>query len=133
MKTNLISIIRAFRPLCALMDEPLDYQTAFSLVRFRKELIPHVEFFNDTERKLIEKYARKNEKGEVVFDGGQYMIDAQVRDEFLKKKSELDGVTVDIPDMKLKKAPESIKPSDLEALMEIMFLPEGGDNDAEDN
>lgn len=131
MKTNLISIIRAFRPLCDLMNEPFDFQTAYALVRFRRELVPHVEFFNDTERKLIEKYARRDGKGEIIFENGQYMVDSGNREIFLKKKAELDGVAVEIPDMKLKKAPESVRPSDLEALMEIMDLPEGGVTDAE--
>ena len=133
LTTTLIKIIRAFRPLCGLMEEASDYQTAFALVSFKRALIPHIEFFNDTERKLIEKYARRDDKGEVILDNGQYTIDAGNRAEFIKRKTELDGVTAEIPDMKLKKAPASISAADLEALMEIIHFPEGGENSAENS
>lgn len=133
MKTTLIKIISAFRPLCELMDDVTDYRTAHRLVMLKKALLPHVEFFNETERKLIEKYAVKDDDGEPLFEDGRYTVEGKYRDEYIARRRELDAVEADIPDVRLPKAPENIKASQLEALMEIIRFPEGDEEDAENN
>ena len=100
----------AYAALLSLMKEKMEYKTAHAMVLLKRKLQPHVEFFVKQERKLMDEYAQKDEKGNVFRDPEQ-------AGEYAKRRSELCMVPLR---EKIKRitlpVPEQITPDQLEAL-----------------
>lgn len=109
----------AYAALLSLMKEKMDYQTAHAMVLLKRKLQPHVEFFVKQERRLMDEYAEKDEKGNVVLtERGTFRFrNPEQAGEYAKRRSELCMVPLR---EKIKRitlpVPEQITPDQLEAL-----------------
>lgn len=120
---KLINCVTAYKALCELSNEPLDITSAHTVVMAKREISPHVEFFTDKERELMEKYGNRDENGELLVDGSKFEIQATRYNEYIRERMELADVEVEITPRKLKRAPAAIKPATLEALEGFIEFP----------
>lgn len=58
----LIECANAYLAAVQLQQKEMDYQTAFAVMMVKKQLQSHVEFLQNEELKLAEKYAEKDER-----------------------------------------------------------------------
>lgn len=126
MKLKLTECVRAFQAVMEMMGEESDYTLAHALVMAKRELEPHVMFYGEKEEDLIGKYAKRDEKGDMIRDGNKVQVENM--SEFLKERKELDGVEVEVTSRRMKKVPEKVKPSVLDGLLLVFTFPEEGDS-----
>lgn len=116
---KLIQCVTAYMATTELMQKEWDYKTAYALVRLRKKLQMHVDFYSQQERMLTEAYGEKDDSGRVKFTrpGVFNLADPAAQEEYQVKKRELDEVEVE-EEWKVFRVPQpaSIKPAHLEAL-----------------
>ena len=122
---TLNKIMNAWNALERLMQQSNSYKMAYSLTKIKKELESNVDFYRDKERELIETYAERDEKGEVVIsDKGEFRVADTNISEFVSKHNELNSVEVDIEPYKIDDCPQTISGADLEALEGIIEFKE---------
>ena len=124
MKLTLGDCVRAYSGILEVMDSEQTYEISHALVMAKRELDAHMEFFSEKEAELVRKYAKKDEKGEIVRDGNTVQIDNTVFTEFKAEHDTLDGVEVEIKERKLKTFPEKIKPAVLDKLLLVFTFPD---------
>jgi len=106
------------------MNLPL--KAAYKLNKIRKAVEKEGDFYGEKFQEILDKYAKKNENGELVFsdDGSQIMIKDDMIEECNKELSDLQTLEVQIENYNLtiKDFGEDIEctPDDLEALMPFM-------------
>ena len=100
IKESNIEIINALSAIKELMEIKLPSNVSWNLTKNMKKLIPAFNDFDEAEKKLIEEYAVKDDKGNIKFVGeNQFKINriekrlGQIiegkEDEFINKKNEL--------------------------------------------
>ena len=62
----LIQCVNAYTAVLALAEKECDYKTSYALVMLKRKLQPHIEFFVAQEMELVERYARKDDDGNVI-------------------------------------------------------------------
>lgn len=111
--------VKAYWTVMELSGKDWDYKTAYALVTLKKRLEEPVSFYNREELKLVEEYGAKDEKGNIRVDGRGTFTFAQPEraGEYIQRRQELGQVEADWLHKPLHApAPDSIKPSQLEAL-----------------
>ena len=75
---KLIELLNAYIPLKALTDLRFrSFKKARELSTLRKKVEVEVDFYTQEEKKIVETYAVKNEKGEpILLDGGRIKLDS---------------------------------------------------------
>lgn len=115
----LLQCVNAYVAVQSLMSKEWDYRTAYALVMLRRELRPHAEYYQQQELALVDIYARKDDKGEVVWTSKDRFAfrDQSKAGEFFEKRRELGLLEVqdEIRPRKVP-APGVIQPAVLEAL-----------------
>lgn len=118
----------------AAYEDTMDYQTAFAMMMVKKQLQSHVEFLQSEELKLAEKYAEKDEKGNIKWtERGTFPYrDADAAAGYQRERRAL-GMTQVEDDFTVQHAPvpEKITPMQLEALEKFIVF--GGDGVATDS
>lgn len=104
----------------------LPLKGAYKLNKIRKSVMKEAEFYSEKFQEIVDKYAKKDENGQVVFseDGNQIMIkDGMIREcnEELKDLQELE-IEIENYGLSLADLGENIEctPDELEALMPFM-------------
>ena len=104
----------------------LPLKGAYKLNKIRKSVMKEAEFYSEKFQEIVDKYAKKDENGQVVFseDGNQIMIkDGMIREcnEELKDLQELE-IEIENYGLSLEDLGENIEctPDELEALMPFM-------------
>lgn len=122
---KLVDTIKAYNAISEVMDEKMPFRDAHALLMAKKELEPHVRFYTQKERELVEKYAIKDENGNVHFDGAKFQIKADRIKDYAEEHVELDAVEIktEIKENKLTGIP-NVKPAALEGLMLIFEFDE---------
>lgn len=120
MKTTLYKAIMAYNAIAELENEKTDFSTAHALIMAKKALEPHAQFYIQSERTIVEKYALPSEDGSKVSQAGKFRLPAENAAAYTAEKAELNGVEVDIDlnPRRLKSVPD-LKPSTLEALLDV--------------
>lgn len=116
---NLIQCVNAYIAIQSMMGKEMDFQTAYALVKLKRELYPQVLFYQQEERRLMEEYAAKDEKGQVIWtEAGRFVFqDPERAPEYNAKRQELGAVKAYESFTPLSASrPESIKPAQVEAL-----------------
>lgn len=106
------------------MNLPL--KAAYKLNKIRKAVEKEGDFYGEKFQEILDKYAKKDENGELVFsdDGSQIMIKDDMIEDCNKELSDLQTLEVQIENYNLtiEDFGEDIEctPDDLEALMPFM-------------
>lgn len=112
---NLGQCEKAYTAILELSRKEMDYQTAHELVGLERELLPHVSFFAEKERELVEQYAAV-ENGRIKFGANGFVFkDQSQAEEYRAKHKELESVCVNVSASRKIKI-EKITPSQLSAL-----------------
>lgn len=114
----LIECINAYIAATQMQQKETDYQTAYALLRVKRELQTQVDFFREEELKLIKKYARTDESGQIQWLENERFAfeDAASAEEFKREREKLCMTQTDEPDTLHAPIPERISPVQLEAL-----------------
>ena len=123
---KLIQYVTAHIALMTIMKKEFPYAVAFRLVELKRRIAPKVEFYAEEERKLVERFAVKDDKGKPIINGSNFEcagsdpaeVAANVR-EYERLKQELCAVPDDEPSPGVKvKLPEDalISPEVIESL-----------------
>ncbi len=114
----LIECINAYISATQMQQKETDYQTAYALLRVKRELQTQVDFFRAEELKLIKKYARTDESGQIQWLGTERIEfeDAASAEEFKREREKLCMTQTDEPETLRAPIPERISPAQLEAL-----------------
>lgn len=75
---KIISILNAKEPLTRLLEcKYTSFKVVRDLVNLRKKLEAEVDFYIGEEKKLVDEYASKDEKGRpIVIEGGRIQFDS---------------------------------------------------------
>ena len=117
---KLIQCVEAWQAVQALINRDMDYATAHTLVTLRRHLRPQVEFYLSEEKKLVAELAKHDEQGKTVMKSAMEVEfeTAEKAAEYARRRAELGNVEVTERFPKLNaKAPETITPAQLEALL----------------
>jgi hypothetical protein len=115
----LIQCVNAYTAMQALMNREMDYQTAYAVVALKRELKDAVAFYREEEYKLVETYAARDDKGQIIrkSDGRFVLQDPMAAEEYSKKRQALGMVEVQKEFTRMRvPEPERIEPAILEAL-----------------
>ena len=119
MKLNIVVSPTFSQVVDKLVKAEVPIATAYKLKSVIKTLGEEQKKFEDLRTSLIEKYAPKNKKGEIIKneDGG-YAVAEKNREEFFKEIQELLNVEVEIPKIKVSELGSKLEMSaqDLAAL-----------------
>lgn len=125
----LIECANAYLAAVQMQQKEMDYQTALALTMVKKQLQSHVEFLQDEEMKLAEKYARKDEKGKIQWtERGTFLFrDEGAAEAYARERMAL-GMTQAQESFPMQRAPvpEKITPAQLEALEKFIIF--GGED-----
>ena len=102
MKLNIVVSPTFSQVVDKLVKAEVPIATAYKLKSVIKTLGEEQKKFEDLRTSLIEKYAPKNKKGEIIKneDGG-YAVAEKNREEFFREIQELLNVEVEIPKIKI--------------------------------
>ncbi len=128
----LIQYVNAFMACERLMERELEFKTAHAVVMLRHALKKHADFFAAEELKLVEKYAKKTETGEVAWEKeGQFSFENTENAETFKKQREELGMLEleEFVPMQAGKI-QAVRPAVLEALCGFLEF-EGDMEDAD--
>ena len=117
-----IDYINAYLVTDDLVGKTLTIQGKWLLFNLRKDLQPHVEFYNEESRKLFDNYNTEIKGSTIKFDSPELAA------EYSAKQSEIDNLEIDEPykkkQCKLSDIPDIIV-EQMEALQDfIEFIPE---------
>lgn len=116
---TLIKCITAYTALLALSSQTMPYDTALAFVLLKKRLAPHVEFFSEKERELVETYAKRDADGNVVMESpGKFVLDPEKNiGEYNARRRELSATEVpEAFELITVTCPDKISPAHIEAL-----------------
>ncbi len=124
---NLLEAVNAYMAVNTLMEREMDFDSAYKLAGLKRELEPHAMFYAGEENKLVQKYAKKNERGEPVFTkpGVFAFADGAKSVEFERARGELGAVEISEEIHRIcVKRPERITPAAVEALYDLVTFEE---------
>ena len=122
----LLEGVAAYMAVESLMEQECPYKTAHALILIKKKLRPHVEFFAQEEKKLVELYGQRDEKGNICLEGRSFRFRSDVDPrEYERKRAELCDVEIEEVFEKVHApTPAVISPAHLEALEKFIIFEE---------
>lgn len=113
-----------YKAIEELSQIEMDCASAYAVVRLKKKLKDHVDFFIAKEMKLVQTYGKRNAGGIVEINEGTFRFDDdQKAMEYQRKRKELGAVQLDTNVNPVKiTAPAKLRPAlieDLEGLVEF--------------
>lgn len=116
---KMIEAVRAHQALLELKNKELNYEFAVAVLRAIRETSVVAEVFGKGEAKLVEKYAKRDEKGDILWTDNRTFSFANIADSenYNKEKNALSETEV-LSDFKpiLVNHPAMISPAILEAI-----------------
>ena len=123
-KIPLIEAVRIYNSLQQMANKEMDYSAAHAMVMTKAELEPHIQFFAERERSLLEAFAEKGPDAEPITDEmGRYTVPKAAIRDFEAEREKLNAVEVEFLVRKLRTLPEKITPAQLETLVTAFELP----------
>lgn len=117
VKTNQGSVIKAYKAIEALSNQPLPLPVSYKLFKLKKKLAPHFEFQETQELSLFDQYRPTFENGELIFASNED------RDQFIEKMKEVGSLEVEVdmePEQMQMDENMKISISTIEALAEFI-------------
>lgn len=114
----LIKCVTAHIVMRELMEKEMDYKSAHAIMMLFHALKPHVEFYAREEKKLIERYAVRDDNGQVKFEGNTWTLaDPALAEDYTREVASLGGVEIEGFETPVRvTATPDIRPRQLEAL-----------------
>ena len=115
----LIDCVNAYMAAVQMGQKETDYQTAFALMKVKRQLQSSMDFLTEQEMKLAEKYAEKDEAGRIKWTkpGTFRFRDEEAAESYKKEREAICRTKVDETfDRQHAPAPEYITAAQLEAL-----------------
>jgi len=75
----------------------LPVQTAYKLFNFLKTTDKDEAFYNEKRRDIIDRYAQRDDKGEVVLDGASVVLLPESTAECKQEMQDLDNTNIEMP------------------------------------
>lgn len=97
MKLN--KLLQARRVLSEHANEPLPTMVAYKMLKFMKASDTEGDFYNQHYREIIEKYAKKDENGGIMYADGQISIFPDKVEECKKALTDLGETEVEAPNV----------------------------------
>lgn len=116
---KLFAAVKASAALEELMEEKLPYQTAYLLLKRKRELETAVRLFEQEEWKLVNQYAKKDECGQIdwVKPGAFRFASEKDQQEYAQRMEELREMEIEENhEPIIMEPPEQISANTLEAL-----------------
>lgn len=113
IEVKLSTIINGIEVLQKISNSPIKGRTAYKVGKLLKRIEEEFDLFNESRRKLINRYAIKDEYGEPVSDNGSYKIMPELVDDF---NNEVNGLLETIVKIDLDPIP-------IEEIENIEFTP----------
>lgn len=116
---KLIECANAYMATLTLEHQEMDSKTAYALVRLKRKLRDDADFFLMEEKNLVEKYADRDENGEIIME-----TPARVRIQDPEREKEYERARKELCEIEVQEEltpwhapmPRSIQPVQLEAL-----------------
>ena len=113
IEVKLSTIINGIEVLQKISNSPIKGRTAYKVGKLLKRIEEEFDLFNESRRKLINRYAIKDEHGEPISDNGSYKIVPELVDDF---NNEVNGLLETIVKIDLDPIP-------IEEIENIEFTP----------
>ncbi len=115
---KLIEIVNAVIAIDELRNVEIEDKTAYALYITKNAILPQYNFFGEEERKLVNKYAKRDGHGKIITNGMKFeFASPEAQAEYAEKMSALFNMDVDVDFKRYKiKMPSKIKMVYLEAL-----------------
>ena len=113
-------ILKANAAIDALMSTEIDWQDSYALIKLKRRLREEAEIFSEQERKLIDKYADKDESGNIKIENGRFRVSGDNAQKFMDERDKLCKVQVEWNEKRPALHIEKIKPVIMEALTEFI-------------
>ena len=97
IEVTIKEIINGIETMDGLMQEALPSRAAYQVAKIAKAMSDEYKFFEEARLKLIKKYGKKDESGELIVDEkNQYTVPKENMDEFTKEFNELTTSKVEL-------------------------------------
>ena len=132
---KLIQYVTAYMALAALVKKEFPYETAYKIVSLKQRLAGKVDFYVAEEKKLVEKFAKKDADGAVVTRGAEFFYKGETDEEIgenrraferaraelgaLDTGEEIEPITIRVPE-DVRISPEAIEALDGIAVFEVI-------------
>ena len=113
-------ILKANAAIDALMNTEIDWQDGYALIKLKRRLCEEAEIFSAQERKLIDKFADKDEAGNIKIENGRFKVSGENAQKFIDERGKLCKVRVEWSEKRPALHVEKIKPVIMEALTEFI-------------
>ena len=82
-----VNVVKGYYDLELLKDKNFNAKDQWNIYNLRKTLLPHVEFQQEQEQKIAEKYQPKADKDGIIY-GEDYIS-------FIREKEDLDNIEIE--------------------------------------
>ena len=113
-------ILKANTAIDALMNTEIDWQDSYALIKLKRRLCEEAEIFSAQERKLIDKFADKDESGNIKIENGRFKVSGESAQKFMDERDNLCKMQVEWNEKRLTLHIEKIKPVIMDALTEFI-------------
>lgn len=80
----------------SLAEEKLGFKTSYKLMKLAKEIEVEFTYYRENLVELLNEYGKKDENGELIYEGSGVKIQEDKIEEVSKKIAELDGIEVNL-------------------------------------
>jgi len=99
---ELKELVKAVRIMESIQYEKTNINLAYKIMKFMKMAKDDVEFYDKTAGEIINKYALKDKKNEVVVKENKIQLDLAKQEEMNKEVEALNTKEIDFPEVKFK-------------------------------
>lgn len=96
MIVKCIDILNAIEPIKGIMNKPFPARTAFNIARLARELEKEYDLLIETRKKIIYKYAKKNEKNELVIENDLIQIQDELQEKCRKELQDFSLMEIEL-------------------------------------
>lgn len=99
---ELKELVKAVRIMESIQYEKTNINLAYKIMKFMRMAKDDVEFYDKTAGEIINKYALKDKKNEVVVKENKIQLDLAKQEEMNKEVETLNTKEIDFPEVKFK-------------------------------
>ena len=124
IEISISTLISCTKALNTLIQKPLKVATAYKIARLVREIQHELDLFNNVKRALIEKYAKKDENNNIIFnDNNEYEIIAGKEKQYNEELQNILNQTIQLnaePILLSELEEERFTPQDIESIFDFI-------------